>query len=302
MTGQARSTAATTHQVTLNGVAYTYLAAGTHPEEGAGPLAVCVHGFPDTAHTWRHLLPRLAAAGFRVVAPFMRGYAPTAVPADGTSPISAWVADIDALHDALGGDGDAVLIGHDWGALTVYGAASFTPDRWRRVVAAAVPPPVVMAPRMLDYDQVRAFWYQYVFLQPTAEMIVMNNDMEFIERLWAEWSPGYDAGADLGPVKDALRAPANLSAALSTYRTLHDPSLQPPELAAHGAAVLSVPPQPVLYLHGRDDRCVPPIDPAEVLAALAEGSRVEVIADAGHFLQLERPGEINDLIVEFLTS
>jgi pimeloyl-ACP methyl ester carboxylesterase len=159
-----------------------------------------------------------------------------------------------------------------------------------------------MASRLLNYEQVRAFWYQYVFLQPTAEMIVMNNDMEFIERLWAEWSPGYDATDDLGPVKDALRQPANLSAALSTYRAMYDPSLQPPELAAHAAAAFGVPTQPTLYLHGANDGCVPAIDTAEVLGVLAEGSRAEVIADAGHFLQLEQPEVVNDLIVEFLTS
>jgi pimeloyl-ACP methyl ester carboxylesterase len=232
----------------------------------------------------------------------MRGYAPTAVPANGQAPLGGWVADIDTLHDALGGDADAVLIGHDWGALTVYGAATFSPGKWRRVVAAAVPPSVVMASRLLNYEQVRAFWYQYVFLQPTAEMIVMNNDMEFIERLWAEWSPGYDAIDDLGPVKDALRQPANLSAALSTYRAMYDPSLQPPELAAHAAAAFGVPTQPTLYLHGANDGCVPAIDTAEVLGVLAEGSRAEVIADAGHFLQLEQPEVVNDLIVEFLTS
>src|ERR1700733_4610942 len=65
--------------VTANGVDFTYFAAG--PADG--PLALCLHGFPDTAHTWRHLVPRLADLGFRAVAPFMRGYAPTSVPADG---------------------------------------------------------------------------------------------------------------------------------------------------------------------------------------------------------------------------
>src|SRR5580693_5866297 len=93
-------------------------------EAGSGPLALCLHGFPDTAHTWKHLLPALADAGFHAVAPFMRGYAPTAIPADGAYQIGALVADAVALHEALGGDGDAVLIGHDWGAETAYGAAA----------------------------------------------------------------------------------------------------------------------------------------------------------------------------------
>jgi len=83
-------------------------------EAGSGPLALCLHGFPDTAHTWRHLLPVLAGAGFHAVAPFMRGYAPSAVPGDGDYRVGALIADAVALHQVLGGDGDAVLIGHDW--------------------------------------------------------------------------------------------------------------------------------------------------------------------------------------------
>ena len=77
------------------------------------------------AHTWRHLMPALAGAGFHAVAPFMRGYAPTAVPADCAYQVGALVADVVALHEVLGGDGDAVLIGHDWGAEAAYGAAAY---------------------------------------------------------------------------------------------------------------------------------------------------------------------------------
>src|SRR6266849_10786709 len=85
-------------------------------ETGEGPLALCLHGFPDSAWTYRHLLPELAKAGYRAVAPFMRGYHPTGIPAKLTD-TNDLAADVVALHDALGGDGNAVLIGHDWGAV-----------------------------------------------------------------------------------------------------------------------------------------------------------------------------------------
>src|SRR5213080_3045646 len=84
------------------------------------PLALCLHGFPDSAQTWRHLLPELAAAGFRAVAPWTRGYAPTDVPAGSDYDIGTLAADVNTLHDALAGDEDAVLVGHDWGAITAY--------------------------------------------------------------------------------------------------------------------------------------------------------------------------------------
>ena len=126
-----------TETITANGIDFAYL------EEGSsdGPLALCLHGFPDTAHTWRHLLPELAAAGFHAVAPFLRGYAPTPVAPDGHYQTGALVRDANALHEALGGDATAVIVGHDWGALATYGAVAHQPDRWNRAVALAVPPP-----------------------------------------------------------------------------------------------------------------------------------------------------------------
>ncbi|MEO6318728.1 MAG: alpha/beta fold hydrolase, partial [Acidimicrobiales bacterium] len=94
---------------TVNDVELGYL------EVGSGPLALCLHGFPDSAFTYRHLLPALADAGFRAVAPFMRGYAPSAVPSDGRYQTAVLALDACALHETMGGDADAVIIGHDWG-------------------------------------------------------------------------------------------------------------------------------------------------------------------------------------------
>jgi pimeloyl-ACP methyl ester carboxylesterase len=122
--------------VTANGLEFSCFEMG--PSDG--PLALCLHGFPDSAHTWRFLLPELAAAGFHAVAPFLRGYAPTAIPSDGRYQIGALARDANSLHAVLGGTEDAVIVGHDWGALTVYAAVAHQPDRWRRAVTAAVPP------------------------------------------------------------------------------------------------------------------------------------------------------------------
>src|SRR4051812_49479551 len=102
----------TEHRVTANDLEFAYLACGDR-----GPLALCLHGFPDSAWTWRHLLPALADAGFHAVAPWLRGYAPTAVPADGRYQTGALATDANALHEALGGGEAGVIIGHDWGAM-----------------------------------------------------------------------------------------------------------------------------------------------------------------------------------------
>src|SRR5689334_10470390 len=199
-------------EIRANGVAFAVL------EAGSGPLALCLHGFPDTAHTWRHLLPRLADAGYHAVAPFMRGYAPTAVAGDGCYSLGALIADANALHDGLGADEAAVLIGHDWGAEAAYGAAAFAPERWSRLVTLAIPP-LSMDPGLFsDYEQLKRFFYMYLFTQPGAEEMVAAEGMEFLDRLWADWSPGYDAGDDLARVKESLAVRPNLSAAIDYYR------------------------------------------------------------------------------------
>ena len=274
-----------------------------HLELGEGPLALCLHGFPDSAWTWRHLLPALADAGYRAVAPFLRGYAPSAVPADGRYQTGVLGLDACALHDALGGDGDAVIVGHDWGAMATYVAASHEPERWRRVVAMAVPPAAAVAGGFMTYAQLKRSWYMFFFQHPLADVVVGMDDLSFIDGLWADWSPGYDASEDLPHVKDALRDPANLQAALGYYRaTLGgvglDPDLEPVQQAGNEA-----PSQPTLYLHGRTDGCMG-IEVAEGARGLltGPGSRMEVIDDAGHFLHLERPDAVNRLVLDFLAE
>ncbi|GAA3441006.1 alpha/beta fold hydrolase [Planomonospora venezuelensis] len=276
--------------VTANGVDFAYL------EMGQGPLALCLHGFPDTAHTWRHLLPELAGRGYRAVAPFMRGYAPTSVPADGAYEPGALVADACALHEALGGDGDAVLIGHDWGAFPAYGAPAFAPARWRRAVAMAVPPPAATISSFFAYEQLKRSFYIFLFQTPLAETAASQEG--FLEGLWRDWSPGYDAAEDVAEVRRSLADPANLAAAIGYYRAML--GAVPPtgryaaEQAATGGDV------PILYLHGEDDGCLDPGLAATAPEFLPPGSRTGLVADAGHFLHLERPKEVNNLILDWL--
>jgi pimeloyl-ACP methyl ester carboxylesterase len=261
-------------------------------EAGSGPLALCLHGFPDAAYTWRHLLPVLAGAGFHAVAPFMRGYAPTAIPADGAYHLGALVADAVALHVVLGGDVNAVLIGHDWGAEAAYGAAAFAPDRWRRLVTLAIPPAALDEVLFSDYEQLKRSFYLFMFKEPAgfAETVVARDDLAFLDKLWRDWSPGFEPGEHLARVKDCLRQPANLAAALGYYRAAADQ-----EAAGRQA------PQPTLYLHGARDGCigVDLVRGAERL--LAPSSRMIVIDKAGHFLHLEEPGQVNDHILSWVT-
>lgn len=281
-----------------NGVEFAYLEDGPP----AGPLALCLHGFPDTAHTWRHLLPALADAGYHAVAPFLRGYAPSALAPDGRYQTGALSRDANALHAALGGGPDAVLIGHDWGALAAYGAVGHEPGRWRRVVTAAVPPPGAVMSGFFGYDQLRRSWYTFFFQSPLADMAVPMDDYVFIDRLWADWSPGYDAAWDVARVKEAIGTPERTAAAIGYYRALYDPDLHDPGLADEQAAGLLPTPVPTLYLHGADDGCFALEGIGAPLEFLGAGSELTVIDDAGHFLQLEQPGAVNARITAFLAA
>jgi len=278
-------------------------------EAGSGPLALCLHGFPDSADTWRHLLPALAGAGFHAVAPFMRGYAPTAVPADGAYHLGALVADAVALHEVLGGDGNAVLIGHDWGAEAAYGTAAFAPDRWRRLVTLAVPPAALDEVLFNDYEQLKRFFYLFMFRDPAglAETVVANEDMAFLDELWRDWSPGFQPGEHLAQVKQSLRQPANLAAALGYYRAAGGagPVAQAAgaadRFAAEQQAVGRQAPQPTLYLHGARDGCIGVDLARDGERFLAPSSRMIVIDDAGHFLHLEDPAQVNDHILSWVS-
>lgn len=263
-------------------------------QAGSGKLALCLHGFPDTAWTWQHLLPELAAAGFHAVAPFMRGYAPTEIPADGGYAIADLAADAVALHDALGGDEDAVLIGNDWGAEAAYAAAAAAPNRWRRLVTLAIPPAGLDDLLLTDYDQLKRFFYLFLLQDHPVlgELVVAKENMAFLNRLWQEWSPGFDGSGALAKVKESLRAPANLAAAIAYYQATN--------LGEDGETP-AIAPQPTLYLHGTSDGCIG----ADLVRGagdyLAPGSRLEFIENAGHFLHLERPAEVNAKILAWVS-
>lgn len=270
------------------------------PEKG--PLAVLLHGFPDTAHTWRHLGPELAAAGWRVVAPFTRGYAPSEVARDGSGHIGALMADAVGIHGALGGDDAAVLVGHDWGAITANALAAHPDSPFARVVAMSVPPfAALRSPRVLRVlpRQLRNSWY--IGFNQVPRLPERNLD-RLVRRVWRDWSPGYDAAEDLSHVDAAFADHAHRRAAIGYYRALASPFRPPEQYRRWHGAQMRLPVVPTLYLHGADDGCLDPRLADLVGAHLPAGSAVHVVDHAGHFLQLEQPVEVNRRVLEFLAT
>lgn len=264
-----------------------------------GPLALLLHGFPDTAHTWRHLGPALAGAGYRVVAPFMRGYAPSSVPPDGRGDVAALVSDVLGLHRELGGGPDAVVVGHDWGAIATNALLAHEDNPFARAVVMSVPPftAVQPSPRVLP----RQLWNSWYIGFNRLPRLPERHHERLVRYLWRTWSPGYDAEADLRSVLEAMSWEANRRLVFGYYRALVSPFGPPEPYRRWKGAEMRAPRMPMLYLHGTDDGCMDVRLAASAGARLPAGSELRLVEGAGHFLHLEKPAGVNAAVLEYLS-
>ncbi|MER0241777.1 alpha/beta hydrolase [Streptomyces sp. HSW2009] len=285
------------HRITANGIDFSYV------EQGDGPLALLLHGMVETPRVYRHLIPVLAEAGYRAVAPSLRAFAPTGLPADGSMKVADLAADANALHEALGGDANAVIIGSDWGAYATWGALNQAPERWSKAVVATIPPLRFLRP--LDPAMIHKLGHFFFFQMSVAEQIVPQDDFAYLEWLWDYWSgnvPGVDLTPDIEAGKDTVREPARLRLALELYRQNFPVDTFGTDRWEGGALLSELPTRPTLYLHGTEDPSVTEETLAEIVAALPAGSDGLMLKGAGHFPFIERPDEVNARVRAFLAG
>src|ERR1700751_5240087 len=255
--------------VDANGLEFAYL------EAGSGPLVLLLHGFPDTAHTWDDLRPRLAGKGYRAVSPFMRGSHPSAIP-ERDADQETIARDPLALIEALGA-GDAIVIGHDWGAAAGYGAAAVGPDRVKKLFVVGIPHPAALRPSPKQLWRARHF---AVYKLPGAADRFARNDFAALPAIYRRWSPTWQPDpTEFDAVRATFSNRASLNAAFGYYRT---PSPMP---SASLKARIKV---PVVVFAGLDDPIAEPSD-YRGAARMFEDEYIVEEVPGGHFMHREHP-------------
>jgi len=266
-----------------------------YSDSGTGRAVVLLHGFPDTPQSWAGIARSLNQAGYRTVVPYLRGYHPDTLVAGRPYDALHIAEDAIGLLDALGLE-SAVLVGHDWGASVVYGAAALAPDRVEAIVPIAIPHPRTLKPKnTLQALGLLVIARHFVYLQlPWAEAGTRRRNFQYVDTLYRRWAPswkGPEREAAVQRAKTAFATPAVLQGALAYYRAVRakiDPRVLGP-IRCSGLMVAG----------GRDFGGH--LGPYQKSRGLFEGgAEVVVVPEAGHWPHREAESQFTDSLLRFL--
>ena len=261
-------------------------------EAGRGPLVLLLHGFPEFWYAWRAQIPVLAEQ-FRVVAPDLRGYNLSDKPADGYD-YATLTRDVAELIVALGEE-RAFVVGHDWGGVVAWGAAALYPRRVARLAVLNAPHPGAYQRELRrNPRQMLKSWYIGFFQVPRLpELLLGRRHAAPIGQMFRDSSvePDRFSNADLAAYRRAASRPGAVPAMLAYYRQVGRSLGQQLEMSERRIAA------PTLLIWGvRDVALVPEL--TEDLDRWVTDLRVARVADAGHWVQHERPALVNRLLLE----
>jgi pimeloyl-ACP methyl ester carboxylesterase len=263
-------------------------------EAGEGSLVVLLHGFPEFWYSWRHQIPALVDAGFRVIAPDMRGY--------NTSEKPDTVADydIDRLADDVSdllahlGEDSAHVVGHDWGAAVAWHFAGRHPDKLDKLAILNVPHPDTMMRWLKTPRQLLKSWYMFFFQLPwLPEALLRAGDFAYPRRVCKHGTvrEGAFTDEDIERYIEAYKQPGALTAMINYYRALMRSALDKPKSPVIEAQTL--------VIWGEQDLALR-VEMADPPQRLVPNARVEKLPDASHWVQMDRPEKVNSLLLEFL--
>lgn len=261
------------------------------PEDG--PLVVLLHGFPELNYSWRHQIPALVNAGYRVLAPNQRGYPGSEQ--GGSFATADLAADVVAMIDAMGAD-KAAVVGHDWGGGVAWTVAQLYPQRVEKLVAMNCPPPSVLKRELLTNPvQAAKSWYMFFFQLPALpEKFVSKN----IPATLIAGSYNRDAWdrESLATYIEAFATPADARGAVNWYRA----AMRKPEVSRKSVPIGI----PILIIWGAQDRFLGlnMVSPQALRHVVAYGNEptIVLVEEAGHFVQSEAPEQVATALVSWL--
>ena len=269
-------------------------------EAGSGPLVVLLHGFPDSPHGWRHQLPALADAGYRAVAPWLRGYGPSSRPPRVDDyRLEPLAADVAALVAALGAKRATAVVGHDWGGAIAWRLAATRPDLVERLVVVNSPHPASFRRALRSPRQMARSSYMLFFQLPwLPERLLARRGLAPVRVAVAREvrRAGAFGRAEWEPQREALAAPGALRSAINYYRAAARQLLRGRTDAGVGGEVVAV---PTLVLWGERDSFLLP-ELAERQRAHAPDVVVRRFPDAGHWVHWDEPEGVNAALVGWL--
>src|SRR5260370_21381634 len=180
------------------------------------------HGFTDNVWAYRKQLQVVADAGYRAVSPFLRGYAPTEIPADGIFDRIALGKDLEALIAALSDDGQARVVGMDWGGTSTLQVLATAPSAIKAAVVMNTAHPITFSSIRKDPEAVRSIFHFYYFQMPGADSAVNIEGLPFVDYLWKLWSPTFRNDEHLRSIKATLSSPGTMNAVLKYYGGLFE--------------------------------------------------------------------------------
>lgn len=258
-------------------------------DEGEGAPVLLLHGFPDSSNLWRNQIPALVGAGLRAIAPDLRGFGESDKPeAVEDYAIARSVADMVAVLDALGVERTHV-VGHDWGAGLAWALAAYVPDRVERLVVMSVGHPNTL--RQPSVKQREKTWYQLLFQFPgVAEALIQRDDWKLFRELLAD-------AVDRDRYIADLSRPGALTAGLNWYRANATPAQELERTQPFPAVAV-----PTMGIWSSGDNYLTEEGILGSGEHVTGPWRYERIEGAGHWLQLEAPGRVNELLLDFLRA